>query len=135
MAVYYDPIVKVNLTGTSITAYALEETFVLSTKLEETHSINAVSGNKTIDLSNIANNKVLMFSSDSAFIIHLTKSVTSPLLETFDYTFDIPNVGGVPTILNINQAFITGLESISISTTSTNLININVNAYGETTTA
>jgi len=131
MAVNYNPTLKFNLTGSDVTAYSLESSFELDTKLEESHSINAVSSSPVIDLSNISNMKMLMFHSTSAFNIVLSKVITSPLLEVFTYDMVIPNSGGVPTILNVTQDFIDGLQEISINTSSTNLIKVNVRAYGE----
>ena len=134
MAVNYNPTIKLALSGTDITAYSLESSFVLDTKLEESHNINSVSSAVEIDISNISNIKMLMFHSTSAFKITLTKSVTSPLSETFDYDFVIPNNGGIPAIFSVDQAFITGLKRITITTTSTNLIKVNIRAYGEVVT-
>ena len=132
MAVFYDPTLKVTLSGTEITSYSLETSFQLDTKLEESHLISSTTTPDTlINLSNISNTKMLMFHSSNSFTIILTKNITSPLLEVFDYDFEIPCIANIPCLLSVDQDFIDSIKSIAIKTANTNQIKVNVRAYGE----
>jgi len=126
------PTLKVQLTGTEVTQYLSESTFTLDTKLEESHKINVVSSAVEINMSNISNPRLLLVSSASTFTLHFEQEITSPLDEVFIYDFTVPCLGGVATVLHIDESFITNLESIKITTDSVNLIKIDVRVYGET---
>ncbi len=78
MSIFYNPTIKVELSGSEVTPLKSEATFALDTKLEESHLINAVSTPVEVDLSNIANTKLLMFNSNNSFDINLTKEITPP---------------------------------------------------------
>lgn len=130
-AIHYEPTIQVKITGSEVTPFDISNTFTLDTKLEETHNIQSTSSAKIIDLSNVSNIKELIFYSASSFTVHLIKTITSPLSETFDYTIDIPVNAGYPLILPVNSSFIEGLEEINITTDNANIIKVYVKAYGE----
>lgn len=49
---------------------------------------------------------------------------------TFDYPLTIPSKANFPTLLHIDQTFISSIKSLTLSTTSENLIKIAVSLYG-----
>jgi hypothetical protein len=132
MAISFNPIFKINITGSEITTFDSSIQYPLSTKLEESYSMNSLSTARIVDLSNITNNRVILFQGSGDFSVSFTKSITSPLGEVFDYTFVLPVKKDIPTILDTTQAFVAGLKEISVATASVNLITIKVSAYGET---
>jgi|WetSurMetagenome_2_1015567.scaffolds.fasta_scaffold34512_3 hypothetical protein len=117
---------KTTLVGTNIAGFDLSSDFVVNTKIEKAIQLQYSVGFTPIPVSleGITNPHLLLFQSESAFSIILTKGATS---------ITLPNYGNIPTILPIDQDFVDDVD-ITISTTSVNLIKVNIQAYGEEVT-
>lgn len=50
---------------------------------------------------------------------------------TFDFPLSIPSKGGSPTLLHIDDNFVTTFKSLTVSTENENYIKVMVNLYGE----
>jgi hypothetical protein len=101
----------------------VENTYVLSmnidTKQELSYEIKNTDGDKTIDLSNIKNLRMIFFHSVSPFKVKIAK-------DTDIIVFDVQD-----TFL-FSLSDITTIDSVKISTDSTANQDIEVRIYGET---
>lgn len=133
MAVTTNPQIQLKISGSNITANDVTESFVLDTKLEQTHALQSVTPEIELDLTNVNNKKIFILNSAQDFTLHCYKEITSPLLETFIYSFDIPITKGLGFVLNTQDSFFTSMNKFTISTDSVNLIKVVVACYGEIT--
>ena len=123
MATTIVPNFNVNLTGKGIlTELSKTYSFQIVTKLEQSYSLNNLDPEQTIDLSDIASIRYMIFESDYPFNLTINKGLTPqeiifPVKDIFIYS---PDTG-----------FVTNLNSIKVqATSSTTKQTITVRVYG-----
>lgn len=135
MSLTANPLLKFQVTGTSITPVDMSTTFALALKSETSHSLHDSTPEIELDLSNVTNKKFLIFQGTGDFIIHMYKTVEAPVShETFSYSFDILVNDGFGFTLHTLDDFFDDIDKITISTTSINVITVQVACYGEVVT-
>ena len=90
------------------------------TKIEQVYKIKSSSGSQTIDFSDIANVKVMIFKSSTAFSLSMTISGSTVTYLT-DYFIFTPA-----------SSMLANISNIAISTSSTTDILVDVRIYGKT---
>ena len=132
MAVLTNPLIQLKITGSNITSNELSETFVLDTKIEQTYSLQDVTPEIELDLSNVDNKKILILIGNQDFTLHCYQELEAPISgEIFTYSFDIPIKKGLGFILNTTLDFFNAINKFTISTGSVNLIKVTAACYGE----
>jgi hypothetical protein len=130
------PTFTLGIAGTYVTPMNKTFTFALENKVEETRKIIVGDGFVNLDFTNIENFYLLMIECASAINVRFTNTVvviTPPSSTTSVISF--PVNAGMPLMLPLTQAFVAGLDSISISTASTTDVQVYIRAYGKVITA
>ena len=118
-----NPNLIVSLTGdTFVTKLDKEKSWSGGTKLEQNYSIRDTDGSQVIDISDLENITMMIFESSSAFTVSITAG-GSTLAIPVDNIF----------LFDPTATFVATITNISISTTLTTDITIQVRIYGSTT--
>ena len=137
-----NPSVKISYTGDPVTNYLNTYSFTLENKVEETANIIGtapVAPSTTwtmgtpyvINYANVQKGQMLFVYGDgtASFNINFTETQTIGGTPT-SVTFSIPNDGTIPTLINLNATFLSGLTALSVSTSSQTSIQVFVGVYG-----
>jgi len=124
MATSQTPTFRIVISGSDVTSLDESNSFTLENKIETSYTIVDTDGNKTLDFSNIENMKTILFDGSGAFNVTVTVGGGANVI-----TF--PCDGSIPMILPITQTFMGTVDSITISTASTEDVQVSVRAYGE----
>lgn len=114
------------LTGTNVSDLDITNTFTIQTKSEQILKLKNTDGNVALSFSGIVNPLGIIFISTSSFDLHLTKGAV---------TVDLAIKNGIPFILPIDTTTLAQFTTITISTTSTSDILVQIQAYGIAPTA
>jgi hypothetical protein len=127
MAVANLPKIQSTITGDGITTSNKILQFELGEKIEYTYYIKSTDGALVVDVSKIDLMQTMMFYSDDAFTLNLAVDVSLT---------EVPDIVTLPILvdglfrLDPQAEFVSRIDSISIETTSTTNILVEVNIYG-----
>ena len=124
MATSQTPTFRIIISGSDITGLDETNTFTLENKVETSYTIVDTDGNKTLDFSNIENMKSIIFDGSGIFDVTITVGGGANIIS-------FPCDGSIPMVLPVTQTFMSTVDSITISTTSTTDVQVSVRAYGE----
>lgn len=124
MAINLEPSLQIKLLGTQVTNFDETNSFTLDNKDEYTFEIQSTSSPVLIALNKVPNTKLIFVHATGDFSLNFTTALG---------TFTILCTGNF--VLNTSQSFITSLVSLTVTTTSTNLIKVYFNIYGKEPTA
>lgn len=120
-----NPTFRIIISGSGVTGLDETTSIELKNKVEESYTIVDTDGVVTLNFDNIENMKALIFDGNGDFTVTFTSGAN---------TLEFPCGSGIPMTFPATQTFVDGLDSISISTLSTEDIQIQVRAYGEVVT-
>jgi len=129
MAAIQLPKIRTYISGDGVVDFDKSTQFTLLEKLESVYLLKAADGDLSIDTSKINSLVSMLFYSINSFTIKLTVDIG---------TVETPNIVIVPVEttgnfrLDPTTAFLSKISAVSISTTSTTDITIQVNVYGGT---
>lgn len=109
------------LTGTNVSDLDITNTFTTQTKSEQIIKLKNTDSNVALSFSAVSTPSVIIFVSDSTFVVHLTKTAV-----VSDFTIK----GGIPFILPVDTTSLAQFSAITLSTTSTTDILVQIQAYG-----
>ena len=122
MAIQNIPTIRTTVSGEGISSKDISETFTLAEKLEAQYILDSVHTPIVLDESFIDNLKTIVFNSTGTYTITFT------MLDANVIPFEVDGVFK----FNPSVAFRALIDTISVSTTSTTSITVNVSAYGTT---
>lgn len=122
MAIQNIPTIRTIVSGDGISSKDISETFALAEKLEAQYILDADHDPVVLVESFIDNLKTIIFNSIGTYTVTIT------MLDSNVVPFEVSGVFK----FNPTAAFRASIDTISVSTTSTSSITVNVSAYGAT---